>query len=48
VKSKKHAKLITAGIEQMRASGELNRILAKYALTDWKEDVRDVMKRYPK
>ena len=38
-KSKEYAKLITNGIEQMRLSGELSEILAKYRLTDWREDL---------
>ena len=47
-KSKEYAKLITDGIEQMRLSGELSQILAKYKLTDWREDFKDVIKKYQK
>jgi len=45
-KSKEYAKLITDGIEQMRLSGELSNILAKYKLTDWREDFKDVINKY--
>ena len=45
-KSKQYAKLITDGIEQMRVSGELKEILAKYGLTDWREDYIDVIEKY--
>jgi polar amino acid transport system substrate-binding protein len=45
-KSKEYAKLLSAGIEQMRLSGELSKILAKYQLTDWREDFKDEIKRY--
>jgi len=47
-KSKEYAKLITDGIEQMRLSGELSQILAKYKLTDWREDFKDEIKKYQK
>jgi polar amino acid transport system substrate-binding protein len=47
-KSKEYAKLIATGIREMRMSGELNLILAKYGLTDWREEFRDEMKRYAK
>jgi len=47
-KSKQYAKLITDGIEQMRLSGELGEILAKYKLRDWREDFKDVIKKYQK
>ena len=47
-KSKQYAKLITDGIEQMRLSGELSEILAKYGLTDWREDFKDVIEKYEK
>ena len=45
-KSKEYAKLISAGIEQMRLSGELGKILAKYGLTDWREEFKGEIKRY--
>ena len=45
-KSKEYAKLITNGIEQMRLSGELSEILAKYRLTDWREDFKGVIEKY--
>ena len=45
-KSKEYARLISVGIEQMRLSGELNEILAKYGLTDWREDFKDEIKKY--
>ncbi|MCP4577396.1 MAG: amino acid ABC transporter substrate-binding protein [Deltaproteobacteria bacterium] len=45
-KSKEYAKLISIGIEQMRLSGELGEILAKYGLTDWREDFKGEIKRY--
>jgi polar amino acid transport system substrate-binding protein len=35
-KSKKYAKLLSNGIAQLRATGELNRILRKYGLVDWR------------
>ncbi|MBC8176626.1 MAG: transporter substrate-binding domain-containing protein [Desulfobacteraceae bacterium] len=47
-KSKQYARLITDGIEQMRLSGELKEILAKYKLTDWREDYKDVIEKYEK
>jgi len=47
-KSKEYAKLISDGIEQMRLSGELREILAKYKLTDWREDFKDVVNKYQK
>jgi len=47
-KSKEYAKLITDGIEQMRLSGELDKILAKYKLTDWREGFKDVIRKYQK
>ena len=47
-KSKEYAELITVGMEQMRLSGELDKILAKYGLTDWREDFKDVIKKYQK
>ena len=40
--------MITDGIEQMRLSGELKEILAKYKLTDWREDYKDVIEKYEK
>ncbi len=45
-KSKEYANLITAGIAQLRLSGELKEILAKYGLTDWREDYRDIIQKY--
>ena len=47
-RSKSYAKLITDGLKEMRSSGELNRILAKYGLMDWREEFRDVMDKYGK
>ena len=47
-KSKDYARLLTDGIAQMRLSGELNRILARYGLTDWREDFKDVIEKYRK
>jgi len=47
-KSKEYAKLITVGIEQMRLSGELDKILTKYGLTDWREDFENEIKKYQK
>lgn len=35
-KSNQYAKLLTTGISNLRKSGELSRILAKYGLKDWK------------
>lgn len=35
-KSKEYAKILSDGIEQMRQSGELATILAKYGQSDWK------------
>lgn len=34
--SKQYAKLLSEGVQKMRASGELKSILAKYGLKDWK------------
>lgn len=34
--SKEYAKLLGEGVEKLRASGELAKILAKYGLKDWK------------
>ena len=45
-KSKEYAKLISIGIERMRLSGELGKILAKYGLTDWREDFKGEIKKY--
>ena len=47
-KSEEYAKLISDGIEQMRLSGELSQILAKYNLMDWREDFKDVIEKYQK
>ena len=47
-KSKEYARLITDGIEEMRLSGELSKILAKYKLTDWRENYKDVIRKYQK
>ena len=35
--SRKYARLLSQGTEQLRASGELSKILAKYGLSDWQE-----------
>jgi len=35
-KSQEYAKILSDGIDEMRSSGELKEILAKYGLTDWK------------
>ncbi|MBW1779474.1 MAG: transporter substrate-binding domain-containing protein [Deltaproteobacteria bacterium] len=45
-KSMEYARLISEGIEQMRASGELSRILAKYELRDWREEYKGAIKKY--
>lgn len=37
--SQAYAKLFSEGIKEMRASGALAQILAKYGLTDWKPDL---------
>ncbi len=34
-KSKEYAKILSDGISDMRASGELKKIMVKYGLTDW-------------
>ncbi len=39
-KSKEYAKIISEGIKSMRASGELQKILNKYGLSDWKTDLK--------
>lgn len=36
-KSKEYAKILSDGMDKMRASGELKKILAKYGLEDWKK-----------
>lgn len=36
VAAKRYARLLSQGMEQLRASGELAEILAKYGLTDWR------------
>jgi polar amino acid transport system substrate-binding protein len=36
-KSKEYAKLLSDGMENLRQSGELQKILAKYSLQDWKK-----------
>ncbi|MFT6153442.1 MAG: polar amino acid transport system substrate-binding protein [Crocinitomicaceae bacterium] len=36
VSSKKHAKTLSLGIKELRKSGELDYILSKYGLKDWK------------
>ncbi|MCP4722513.1 MAG: amino acid ABC transporter substrate-binding protein, partial [Desulfobacteraceae bacterium] len=35
-KSKEYAKMLSDGIEELRQSGELAKILAKYGQADWK------------
>jgi len=35
-KSKEYAKILSKGMKELRASGELSRILSKYGLKDWK------------
>lgn len=45
-KSMEYARLISEGIAQMRASGELSKILAKYKLRDWREEYKDAIKKY--
>jgi len=40
--------IISAGIEQMRLSGELEEIVAKYGLRDWREDFENEIKKYQK
>ncbi len=44
--SREFARLISEGIEQLRASGELSRILAKYNLRDWREEYQDLIRKY--
>jgi len=42
-KSVEYAKLLSNGIKEMRASGELQKILDKYGLADWKKEL-DVLR----
>ena len=37
-KSEEYATILSAGIDQLRKSGELNTIMQKYGLSDWKEE----------
>jgi len=37
-KSKEYATILSNGIDQLRESGELNAIMQKYGLSDWKEE----------
>jgi polar amino acid transport system substrate-binding protein len=39
--SQAYAKLFSEGVREMRTSGALAQILAKYGLTDWKTDLND-------
>lgn len=43
-KSLEYAQILSDGIKKMRASGELQRILDKYGLKDWKEEL-EVLKK---
>ena len=43
--SKDYAKLLSEGIKEMRSSGELQKILAKYGLNDWKENLKAIEKK---
>lgn len=45
-RSREYARCISEGIELMRTTGELNRILAKYHLKDWREEYEDLIKTY--
>jgi len=38
-KSVEYAKILSDGIKEMRASGELQKVLDKYGLKDWKEEL---------
>ena len=40
--------IISAGIEQMQLSGELEEIVAKCGLTDWREDFENEIEKYHK
>jgi len=44
--SREYARLIREGIKLMRTTGELNRILARHHLKDWREEYKDVMETY--
>lgn len=37
-KSREYARILSRGIRRLRQSGQLDRILAKYGLTDWQND----------
>ena len=43
-KSKSYARLISKGIIEMRASGDLQKILDKYGMRDWKEQLNSMAK----
>lgn len=43
-RSKEYARILSEGIREMRASGELAKILAKYGLTDWKDELLSLKK----
>lgn len=44
-KSKEYAQVLSDGIKKMRASGELQKILDKYGLKDWKEELDQLKKQ---
>lgn len=43
-KSARYAEILSAGIREMRASGELQQILGQYGLKDWKEELDGLKK----
>lgn len=47
-KSKKYAEILSEGIRQMRKSGELEVILAKYGMKDWKPELEAISKHLNK
>ncbi len=45
-KSKEYAAILSAGIKNLRASGELKRIMQKYKLMDWREVYADLYQKF--